>query len=145
MGMNESANVAVFSRECSMQCTTTRFCGTPFFFFFFLLCFCKLKGVRGEIGFRYNLVNTQCKEQMGQSCWPPCLLFVCLFVTSCVVLGKILTRLTMFSILWRGERERAKLQLSQVCPVLRFRTLQKCKVQTSVVRSIRHGVNPRRL
>jgi len=45
-------------------------------------------------GFRYNLVNTQCKEQTGASCRPPCLLFVCNML--CVVLGKIFARLTMF-------------------------------------------------
>jgi hypothetical protein len=38
----------------------------------------------------------------GASCWPPCLLFVCNKLLCCFG-KKIFTRLTMFSILWRGE------------------------------------------
>jgi hypothetical protein len=39
--------------------------------------FANSKGERGEIGFRYNLVNTPCKEQMGQVVRLLVSLFVC--------------------------------------------------------------------
>jgi hypothetical protein len=99
----QNADVAVFSRECSSSVQQQGFVGPHYsssssFFF----PFANSKGERGEIGFRYNLVNTQCQEQMGQFVG---LLVCCLFVTSCcVVLEKSLLDFTMFSILWRGER-----------------------------------------
>ncbi len=91
----QNADVAAFSRERS-SVQQQGFVGPPSSSSSsFLLSSCKLKGEeRGKIGFRYNLVDTQCKEQTGASCRPPCLLFVCNKL--CVVLGKIFARLTMF-------------------------------------------------
>jgi hypothetical protein len=99
MGMNESAKMQMkllFSPESVVVYNNNnkKVLWDPVFFFL-LPCssffpFANSKGKEGgEIGFRYNLVNTQCKEQMGQVVGGLLSLFVvCLFVTSCVLFWK---------------------------------------------------------